>query len=32
MHAVLDKRFIAAKIAWLLGIDRYLEERATSAA
>ena len=31
-HTVLDKRFIAAQIAWLVGIDRYLKEDPTSAA
>ncbi len=30
-HPILDKRFIAAEIAWFAGIDRYLEEGAASA-
>ena len=32
MYPILDKRFIAAQIAWLTGTDRYLKEGATSAA
>ena len=31
-QAILDKRFIAAEIMWLAGIDRYLKESTTSAA
>jgi hypothetical protein len=31
MYSVLDERFVTAGITWFTGIDRYLEEGATSA-